>query len=447
MPFYAGQNLNPANGGTADSVLRIPSHEGKTEKMKLYKPTYKLKSKDGKGAKVKECKDWHVTFVDNRRIRRRLGLFTNERASREAADKIQDILDSTGHVTPALQKWVESLPEKIRAKLKDFGLLVNVRLSSHISKSLTEHLSDFVDGMKADNRKETYINQTENAINRILTGCGFSVWNDIDGNSVKTFLAKDRSKDGYGERTYNCYLRAFKEFCKWMIQEGRAIGSGPMKNHRAIKQTEFRKQRRALTVDEIQKLLSATEAASKRFNMTGHQRALVYKLALETGMRFGEIASLNVASFSFHSSPPTVRVEAANAKGKKTSDLILMSQTATMIERQLCGKDPQEKAFPMPHKANGAAMMRKDLDAAKIKYTDESGRDCDFHALRHTFITNLSRAGVHPTVAQKLARHSSIELTMKYYTHVLYESEVSAIASLQNITATATNERKNLSYA
>jgi integrase len=53
---------------------------------------------------------------------------------------------------------------------------------------------------------------------------------------------------------------------------------------------------------------------------------------------------------------------------------------------------------------------------------------------RHTFITNLALAGVHPAVAQKLARHFSIELTMKYYTYVLHKSEVSAIESLKNLT-------------
>jgi integrase len=53
---------------------------------------------------------------------------------------------------------------------------------------------------------------------------------------------------------------------------------------------------------------------------------------------------------------------------------------------------------------------------------------------RHTFITDLALAGVRPAVARKLARHFSIELTMKYYTHVLHKSEVSAIESLKNLT-------------
>ena len=119
-----------------------------------------------------------------------------------------------------------------------------------------------------------------------------------------------------------------------------------------------------------------------------------------------------------------------------------MGDTAKAIKAHLSGKLPTATAFGMPHITNTASMLKDDLKAAKIPYTDDSGRDVDFHALRHTFITNLSRAGVHPTVAQKLARHSSIELTMKYYTHVLHESEVAAIDSLKNLSYTCPDDAR-----
>ncbi len=50
-------------------------------------------------------------------------------------------------------------------------------------------------------------------------------------------------------------------------------------------------------------------------------------------------------------------------------------------------------------------------------YRDDAGRVADFHALRHTFITNLARGGVYPEVAQRLARHSTITLAMDRYPH------------------------------
>jgi len=59
----------------------------------------------------------------------------------------------------------------------------------------------------------------------------------------------------------------------------------------------------------------------------------------------------------------------------------------------------------------------------------------DFHALRHTFITNLANSGVHPKVAQALARHSTITLTMDRYTHTVVGEQTAALAALPDLGA------------
>ncbi|MGI9459372.1 MAG: tyrosine-type recombinase/integrase [Pirellulales bacterium] len=38
--------------------------------------------------------------------------------------------------------------------------------------------------------------------------------------------------------------------------------------------------------------------------------------------------------------------------------------------------------------------------------------------MRHTFCTRLAESGVTPYLLQRYARHSTIELTMKYYVHL-----------------------------
>ena len=78
-------------------------------------------------------------------------------------------------------------------------------------------------------------------------------------------------------------------------------------------------------------------------------------------------------------------------------------------------------------------MIQKDLRPAGIKYEDDAGRFADFHALRHTFITNLTKGGVSPRVAQSLARHSTITLTMDRYSHVVQSSERAALEVLPDI--------------
>jgi integrase len=75
--------------------------------------------------------------------------------------------------------------------------------------------------------------------------------------------------------------------------------------------------------------------------------------------------------------------------------------------------------------------FNRDLEFAGIKKTDDVGRVVHLHALRHSFTSLLARQGVHPHVLQSLARHSRVDTTMGFYTHILRGDDVSAIKSLR----------------
>ena len=65
-----------------------------------------------------------------------------------------------------------------------------------------------------------------------------------------------------------------------------------------------------------------------------------------------------------------------------------------------------------------------------LEYQDDAGLFADFHSNRHLFITSLERAGLSPKMAQTLARHSDVRLTLGVYTHVGLHDQTAAIASL-----------------
>ena len=54
---------------------------------------------------------------------------------------------------------------------------------------------------------------------------------------------------------------------------------------------------------------------------------------------------------------------------------------------------PDAAAFPISRWLRGSDMIRQDLQAAGIDYRDDNERVVDFHALRHTFITQLAQWG------------------------------------------------------
>ena len=62
----------------------------------------------------------------------------------------------------------------------------------------------------------------------------------------------------------------------------------------------------------------------------------------------------------------------------------------------------------------------------------------DFHALRQSFITLLASSGVHPKLAQQLARHSTITLTMDRYSHCKLRDLTTAVGTLPSLAPKST---------
>jgi integrase len=127
----------------------------------------------------------------------------------------------------------------------------------------------------------------------------------------------------------------------------------------------------------------------------------------------------------------SVTVTAAYSKHKREDVQPIQRDLAERLQAFIAGKPLMEPIFQKPEKPG--TMLQADLAAAGIPYKDEAeGRYCDFHALRHTFISRLARAGISPAIAKELARHSTITLTIDHYTHVQDEQRA-ALAKLPTV--------------
>ena len=78
----------------------------------------------------------------------------------------------------------------------------------------------------------------------------------------------------------------------------------------------------------------------------------------------------------------------------------------------------------------GSEEQKNRRESDFLCYQDEDGMYADFHANGHIFISSLSRAGIGPKMAQTLARHSDVNLTMNLYTHVGMHDQATAISIL-----------------
>lgn len=85
-----------------------------------------------------------------------------------------------------------------------------------------------------------------------------------------------------------------------------------------------------------------------------------------------------------------------------------------------------------------ADILKEDLDKAKIPFIKD-GETIDFHALRHTFITNLRFA---PTryIPQSLARHRSSAMTDRYM-HIELQDERAELEAMPAISLSTEKQK------
>ena len=245
-----------------------------------------------------------------------------------------------------------------------------------------------------------------------------------------------------GTTTSDHYVTALKRFGNWLVKPGRKADNNPFADLDKLNDdTDIRKQRRVLSPDRFAELIAATVESERTFRgLSNIDRAMIYTLAGYTGLRASEIGSLRTNSFDFGESP-TVTVEAAYTKNSELAVIPLRSDLAERLQLYLRDRSPAtlsieqkpELVWPGTWTDDGAEMIRIDLAAAGIPYTDDTGKDYDFHALRHQFITGLSLAGVSLRAAQQLARHSKPELTANIYTHLSVRDTAADVEKLNAI--------------
>lgn len=278
------------------------------------------------------------------------------------------------------------------------------------------------------------MNTTKQRIGSILKDCKFERLNQIQPSRVLAFLSNLRAK-GLSIASSNHYLRAMKMFTRWLVKDRRTAEDRPAHLSQMNASTDRRRIRRPLTMEEFAKLLEAAEKGPLIQHIPGPDRAVLHIVGAYTGYRRNEIGSVTMQSFDFQSDPPTLTVEAGYSKRRRLDVLPLRADFAARIQQWPASKRtllPDRPLFSVTDKPT-AEMMRKDLHRAGIPYVDDRGHYADFHALRKTFITNLSRAGVWPKMAQSLARHSDINLTMNTYTMIGVYDQASAVEALPPI--------------
>ncbi len=323
--------------------------------------------------------------------------------------------------------WIRSgMPPWLSDKLIAWGMIDRELVAS--GHPLVEHAIDWRQSILDGNATLKHADAARRQVMVLVKAMGVKRYNELNGEMIKSTLA-EMGRSGMSLSTRIHHLHAIKGFCRWMNSNDRATTNPVQHINLSLKaEAQIVHKRRPLTQDEFKQLYQSTMNLpvrnGKQCKMDPPQRALLYWLAVSTGFRLSELASLFASNFELDYSPPTVRVTARHSKNSRERVIPIHTELAMEMWNYLEDNNMYGALiFYMPAKQNVAARFAKDLLAAglarmdgdRIDTRNELGEVLDFHCLRHTAITWwLDHYGLSVRKVQDLAGLSNPQLVARY---------------------------------
>jgi integrase len=302
---------------------------------------------------------------------------------------------------------------KCAQRLKDLCRRVDSRLDvvgarAPLSAFLTHWLEEHTDRWKSKTR-EHYELQVRRHITPYL---GTTTLEALNVTAIQRWQRQLRSTYDSTDlpgRALRTLRTALNDAVRWRI-----IGDNPA-NH--VKPTQHTKNRGiALSEQQVTALLNVVK---------GHRLEALYHLALELGLRRGELVALKWADVDLNEGTLTVQ-HGKTAAATRTLPLtrFLVGQLRQHWQRQVT----ERAAIPLTWQEHGyvfASEVGTAIDGHNLwrqlkGLAQRAGLPSGlrFHDLRHTVLTRLGAQGKPPAVVQAIAGHSTPALALQVYTHI-----------------------------
>ena len=283
--------------------------------------------------------------------------------------------DAARAVLTDLEKRADKVRSGLRSAAEDAVI-------DHQGTPLVEHVAAFLEHQTAKGITRVQLDNTRSRLRRVADECGFRRIADLHAVALEKWLVA-RQAEGMGAATRNGYREAWVTFANWWARNGRLLSNAFADVPKADSKADRRRQRRALTEDELRRLLNVTrrrpgidammirrgkrngeavaelrEETRRRLEMLGRERALIYKTLVLTGLRKGELASLTVGQLVLDAAPPFLVLDAADEKNREGSTIPLRADLATDLRDWLA-----EKARALQQAAGDVQTVRFDPES------------------------------------------------------------------------------------
>jgi integrase len=348
-----------------------------------------------------------VTAGDTPRIRVRGGTYSAQFT--DGAGVVRRV--STGCKTldaaRAVLAELEARAEKVRS-----GIITQaeVNVAEHADTPVVEHVEAYVAALARKRGKGAHrtvaprhVTNVTHTLRLAVAECGFRRLRDLHRDAVERWvhrllgLPDDGVVDAAGAvvtpgrpaaRTINARLATLTAWGNWLVESGRLSANPFARLHKLDEADDVRRQRRALTADELRRLLTVarlrpvaefgrptlrivddsrpakSRATWKRAELTfdtvdaaaergrtrlrpdvverlerdGRERALLYAVLVSTGLRKGELTALTVGDVRLDEPQPVVVLPAADAKNGQRATLPLRADVADELRAWIAQK-------------------------------------------------------------------------------------------------------------
>lgn len=298
-------------------------------------------------------------------------------------------------------------------------------LDQPIAKVIDEWIEVFFDNSDhADSTKALYVNNYKKYFR--TNQIGMIPLKDVNAKAIQKFYNGSYAKRS-SLKAINKLLGNFYQYCEvnGICDDATRSVKVPAESNTTVLHTI--EEIEVWTDNDLKKVISALSGTKLRFLVI---------LAVNSGARFGELLALtydDIQGNTLTINKQITEVAYGDRKGAR-----LAKTKSASSNRKIELSDEVIEELVKHQQIHNAEMMRKGYET-EIIFSTEIGTYSNkttirrmlnkvykkigvpqhtFHSFRHTYGTNLSRAGVPIERTSKLMGHSSTEVTQKYYINV-----------------------------
>jgi integrase len=297
------------------------------------------------------------------------------------------------------------------------------RRRKHGQRPLSDHVAEYMTDLRRTTKNPEHHRISEWMLGRLVSVAGWQRLNDISQASMEAALKTLSSGEKPATVSYqNGFIKRAKAFCRWCVPD--RLVENPLEKMKRGSTVRAKKNRarRSGTDAEIAALMAAVPK----------QYHLPLTFALLTGFRRSEQAAVTWNDLRLRATIPFIQLRAEWTKNEHADALplhpVLVKMLDAIVATALRSTRPIDVSGRIFPSVPDVKTLKKYLEKASVPFVRDARR-LDWHALRHTFSTNLDRCQCSWPTKKALLRHAQGEVT-DGYSHARLSELLEAIKSL-----------------